>query len=795
MGFDFGVRSRPTAAPQTQQATTPAAATQAPQATTGPAQVQDGFDPPARIYGSTLSGGDAPPANLPPANVPPANVPPVTAAPSPAEESARVDAEKVAEAFSKDGSDKATKKLEEFVKNHPNDPAYADALIARSDETLKKISESVVKEGNNPISLVPGGKAMDDLQRLTRLAEAASPAGRAQLGSRLAEAIPDSSKIGPLSDAFKLLAKEGRGALIDMTMASIEASKPQAAKEMTGVRLKEVERSTDNLEDAQKKASEMDARLQSDLAQFGQAMEPAQISEYQKAFLEKHKDVYDAVDAAANDLAGVLDRNHAALEAAGAGGDKDAASQLYDGYKGLAHAPGHADEAVQWMGRVAQAPKEQNPFFATLEKDQGKDFQKKLRDEFLAPAMPLVQAEILANNSGGSPEEAKKAAYEQTSAIVTPLKGAAALTGVADDISMLLAVTGPSPLPISRDALAASRLLSGWGDKNPFDKAVSVMAVTQSAFGAVGAAQDGDYLETIRNSAAFADGGLELSAGVLHTLRYSSAGTLRPMANGFANLSADAGAKFAPVLGIVADGIQMQKDIQAVLKSPDNAGRYLELVGTGMSLGGDFAMRAGPVGLMGGLLLKGVGAALNGFGGVVASVIDGNKEKKNLTKEQAELLTRATGLDDKQAKEVINAGSDDLQRLQALGVTPTQLQDLARDPNVKLDSLATALLTKTAIGFGLHGQDVVDLLKSYTGGDQDRVTTALARAFNTTEARGGAANRDLSAYRTKLHEILSPNEKGRAILAVLDRAQSPNVDYGAFLRADILKGDGIEVSA
>ncbi|WP_180946224.1 hypothetical protein, partial [Corallococcus exiguus] len=740
-----------------------------------PAAPVDRFEQPATRF-NALSGLPPPPA----------------AAASP--EQAQQDAGKVANAYRDDGAAKATKTLTELVKKHPNDPAYVDALIRSSDETLKKVTAELTDRALHGTPFKSFGadlKAVDMLTRLTTVAEAATPAGREQLGARLAQAVPDTKDAGKVAELFEFLAKSGHGALIDPTMKVLDTTRPKAAAEMTEVRLQQVDRSKDKLEDAQKKAAEMDTRLQTDLAQFGQALTDEQVTSYTQAFREKHADVYAAVRTASDDLAGVLDRNHGALEAAGAGGNKKAATRLYDGYKALTLTPGHAGEAVQWLGRVAHEPAERNPFFKTLEEGKGKGFQEKVRDEFLAPAMPRMQAELIARNAQ-TPDgaEAQALLSEQTSALLTPLQGAAALTllgtGIQDlyDVVDMRSTGAPDLQDFHR-----YKLLTGWSDKNPFMKSLAVMGVVQSGFGAGDSFAHGKIADGIRNSAAFAEGGLELTSGVLATITH--AGWTPAAGGGITHNVTGWAQKLTPTLGLVADGLQMSLDYKAAMADKSNPGRWLEMGGTGLAVAGDFCMYAPGVGTGAGLLLKSLGLAVNGIGGVVSKVIDGGKDKKKLSEEQRDLLIKATGLGKKDAMELVKTGPDDLVRLRELGLDAKQLQELVSDPRIKMDSFEPAVLAKAAIAYGLKGQDVIDLFKSAKNEDAALKLSQALRILIHAEGDIGDP-RSLDTFRATVRGALGRDSAGKAILAVLERGtHNRNIDFDAFNRIDVaINGEG-----
>ncbi|MFY0524614.1 hypothetical protein ACN28I_16090 [Archangium gephyra] len=267
---------------------------------------------------------------------------------------AQQDAARVEQAYARGGATEAAKELETLVADHPGDTAYADALLREAQPTLEKISTELgdrVRDnqddsGSNKVT-------RDTLTSLAKVADAAGPEGRAQLGTALAAGLPDQTDLNQFDDVLSDLADAGQGhALSSAILGALVGTKPQAAQELSELAVDQVQEAQDTYADAVQARDEMEARLAEDLAAFGGALTPEQVEAYKAEFRAKHKEVYDAERAASDALASTLETNRPALEKLAVEGNEDAAKALYEGYNELARSTTHADDAIRWVSEL-----------------------------------------------------------------------------------------------------------------------------------------------------------------------------------------------------------------------------------------------------------------------------------------------------------------------------------------------------------------------------------------------------------------------------------------------------------
>ena len=143
---------------------------------------------------------------------------------------------------------------------------------------------------------------------------------------------------------------------------------------------------------------------------------------------------------------------------------------------------------------------------------------------------------------------------------------------------------------------------------------------------------------------------------------------------------------------------------------------------------------------------------------------EGTPQNDKLRKEQAELYASVTGVPLDQAKEIISAKSETIQRLTQLGLSPEQIRTLAADPKVKLDNPETATAIKTAALFGLDAKETAEFVKmavgegrfGYADNPMTDVYSVLFRpASNITEGDDLYQRHNLGPVQDKVIEALS----------------------------------------
>jgi hypothetical protein len=697
-------------------------------------------------------------------------------APLSPEEQAREDAKLVEEAVRIGGPEAGAEKMAELVQQHPNDPAYADALIATCSEgdpsIMHQIAHMLGNRVEGDLDDGAGGLAVtgDTLENLAILYGAAGEAGRQQLTGTLAEALPDGD-LNQFDDTLVSLALDGKDhGLLEAMRAQLAATRPEAAAALAVEETNQVRERYDAL--AEEKAA-LDAQLEAELAALGPSMTPEEIERYRQGFYASH-DVYAKYAAAADELSTTLAANRATLEARAAAGDEDAARALVDGYESLATTPNHADEAIQWVSDVSQTPAEQNPLFQALDKATDGDLAKDVFGEkILAAAVPNAQAEILAQHVGSDDPNALQQAWGAFNTLMSGLTTAEALGSLATEVKDFLTATEEG-MKGNLQAVADSQF-SDWGGKSAFGKSLAIASFTQSVVATGTSLAGGNVPEAIKNALEATEGGLEIAAGVIDTL--GRAGRIAPDAGKFA-------AKALPYVGAVVDAIQLSEDLKKALEDPTNAGHWVAAAGTIISLVGDAAGMIPVLGFLPDVLLGAVGEVVHMIGESLAAAISGNREEKERNEEQARLLAQATGMPFETALEIVEAGPADLARMRALGLSPQQIRELAADPNVELNSIETAVILKAAAMFGLKGEDVMALVRA--GQDED-VMNLLVPFLGRIDAGDDVAQ-------TRELALMMLRESGHGEVAdILARGSGP-IDPKAWGSPyEILEGDGVQV--
>ncbi|WP_217441719.1 hypothetical protein, partial [Myxococcus sp. CA039A] len=660
--------------------------------------------------------------------------------PPPVEAQAQQDAASVADVYRSSNAGEAAKKLESLVASRPGDKAYADALLKASDATLQKIGGDLGyiadKEKKDDKSKAT---VRDSLSALGRVADAAGPDGVKVISQRLAEGLPNEKDLGQFDDTLKSLTNDCQcRVLTDGLVQALAPIKPKAVEglsELTQQAKDGVSQARGDYDKALEKKTQAEARLNEDLARFGAALAPEQLEAYKNEYRAKHKDVYDAETQAADKLASTLESSRGSLETLAVAGDEKAIKELYDGYQSLAKSGQHADDAIRWVGNISQLPLDQNPVMRTLQSAKGKDFETKLQDDILTPALPNAQAEILGKDRPAAPgtkdddpaaiEADSKAASEELTSLLVPLRDAKALAAIPGAVKDFQTALGTAVNHRNYDTLA-NNFLTNWKDQNGFMKALGIAGVVQSGFGAVSAFQDGKYPDAIIKSAAFANSGLEVTAGVLNTM--SSA---RP----FAHNAAKFAARMAPGVGLALNGLQMSKDVEKLKDNKGDPGAWMQVMGTGISLAGNALQFVPVLGTAAGAVISGVGAGIHLLGGMVSGLFSGDDSKKELKEERTALVQKAAQIDESAAKNIVEAGSEDHERLINAGLTPKDIQNLAgsTDPKVDLNSTATAAYAKAAQAFGLKDpQALTQLIKQAQGNPQDPLTMIVTNTMNDT---------------------------------------------------------------
>ncbi|MFY2563262.1 hypothetical protein ACN469_37040 [Corallococcus terminator] len=400
-------------------------------------------------------------------------------------------------------------------------------------------------------------------------------------------------------------------------------------------------------EDAHEKSSELTEKLNQELAKLGPALTEEQKQQYVAEFRARYPDEYAAEAAAAKTLNAALN-DPKLLEAAK--NNPDVAKECVEAAKLLAESP-EAKGALEWAGKALDPQGPAGTAFAQL--------QTQIEDDVAAPALATAAGQLLAEN-GGDVQAALKALADITKPLVNLGKGGSAIKNGIETIKAALASGDPGPLmKLAEGGSKLSIALAGVG----------------AAFGLVSAvndAQRGEWGDFVKNLANAGRGGAQAAAGVLRVLGESGR---------IAASTGEAAASFllrlAPALGVVANAIVLADHFKDFLDDPT--------VGGGIqALGDAIAVIGAGVGTVVpgvGQIIEGVGLILSAFGGLFA-----NKEKQEKLDNESEEILKKMGLDSDIA-ETLAHGDDQPARLaEQLGLTPAQIQQLARTHPLLFDA-------------------------------------------------------------------------------------------------------------
>ncbi|QSQ28284.1 hypothetical protein JY651_27740 [Pyxidicoccus parkwayensis] len=398
-------------------------------------------------------------------------------------------------------------------------------------------------------------------------------------------------------------------------------------------------------------------------------------------FRENHAEAFAAEEAAAKLLSDAL--NDPEL-LAGATYIPDIAKKSLDAAKLLGESS-QAQAALEWAAKVMDPNGPAGTSFEGL-KDQ-------IDDDVVAPALTTASGQLLAENHGDA-----QAALQQLAKIANPLialskNGNTIKTGL-ESIQAALASGDPNALAqLSKSGSKLGVALAGVG----------------AAYGlvsAVGEAKQGEWANFIKDMANSGRSGAQVASTVLRTL-----GETGRIAAQSAEMAADVLARLAPALGILANALVLADHFKDFLDDPT--------VGSGLQAFGDLVATAGAaVGtvLPGvGQVVEGVGLVLATFGGLLI-----NKEKQDEMNKESEGILLEMGVEAGVA-ETLAHGDDQPERLSSdLGLSPAQIQDLARRYPTMFDApgLGQAVID-AAKACGMKGPDAMGFIDTLSKGRPD----------------------------------------------------------------------------
>ncbi len=750
----------PTAAPA-------AARTDGSAPTPTPAPGQQNFVGPAEAPAPGDPGFVGPVAAEAPAPGDPGFVGPVATPPEVLEASRSVE-----QAYESGGAEAAAEELRK-QSEELDDPAQVDMLISASQPTIDRISTDLATGAvENSVDQDTNREVLSDLDATMNLAgETGKDRVATSIAQNLANALPaGSDQMWQFDDALGELAGDGIGSTLSSRVAEKlinSFGRLEAGNALLNTSVDAINEVRADYETKAEDLSKVEQRLNAELSQLGPALTPEEVEAYKTAFWERpeNAEIRDAARAAGDKLSETLAASTEQLETLAAQGDTGAKKALFESYSALAKSPNHADEALLFAGRINQNAGLANE----LREEYGAEFEQKLADELIAPAVPNAQAEAIAEAGEGGFD----AAMEKFASLVSGLETAQSLHDIPgnfrqmmDDIRAIRAGT------YSPDQV--QDLLNSWDDKSPLGKSLAIATFGLGLYDLPSQLAEGEYLEAIKNTLTTSAAGIELTAGILNTI-------------GKAGAAADVarfGAKFLPIIGLGADAIQAYQDIQA-LRDGVSPGDVFNLAGSVVSLVGDVAGFVPIAGTAVDVVATVLGETLRVVGGLLNGDFGNGLEDFDLG-EVRDILHETLGLSDAEVQLLVaNTKNGYGERLQELGLEPEQIRELLTQTEPPLFAFSGGLgdytpfgnpnpMFETLAAFGLSGDEAFRFIQEH-GGASSAFESIIADIYNADASLGNAlASGDFTAFREHALDRL-PDDVADALRPYLNR--QPNTEY------------------
>ena len=585
----------------------------------------------------------------------------------------------------------AAQRLLDTVKGLP--PALANAVVQQSMPTIQKIAQC---------EMVYGGQGAYGIMQ--QVAGALGNSQQAQdLTARIAQAYVGQAERweGFTDDSTKFAVGQGTNPALALALAkalqndgkSDEANGIMnlAAKGMHDYLAYGKDNPLKAYQDAHEAADEKNKRLAQLLANAG-PLSDDQKQKFIKAFMDDpdNAKVYQADANAAKNLATYMDGNKDALLFA-AGRDPEAAKQLYDCMKDLAQS-GQGKTALAFADAI-KGNGDASRAFA-----QFSDYES----DFLPKAIASAQGQLLVEDNGDS-----KTATDQLLELAEPLfKGKEGWASIKENYLRMGAG--------EEKAFDPKALGEGFAGLGPAGKGLALASVMVSAYNGSQAekvnAMISAYATAGGNAAGLASGAVQYLADAGKFGRYTES------AEAFAKFSA----RFVPGLAVIASTASFATDFQKLQNNPVYAGA---LVGDMFSVIGSVLETTG-VGEVPGAFLNGVGFLVSAPFQFVGGLIDGNKEAKELHEQVEKYLGEGgVDLDEETRKALAASDPDQVKQLLATGMSPQQLQDLAKLYPQLLQSEHSGnpyvgSLPDLEKRTGLSGGDLYSMLKAADAGGE-----------------------------------------------------------------------------
>jgi hypothetical protein len=654
----------------------------------------------------------------------------------------------VEQAYESGGAEAAAEELRK-QSEELDDPAQVDMLIAESQSTIDRISTDLANGArDNSVSQDTNREVLRDLDATMNLAgEAGKDKVATSVAQKLADAIPaGSDQMWQFDDALGELAEDGIGSALSARVAEKlinNFGRVEAGNALLNTSTEAINQVRSDYETKAEDLSKVEQRLNAEISQLGPALTPEEVEAYKTEFWARpeNAEIRDAARAAGDKLSETLAASTAQLETLAAQGDRDAQNALFDSYKALAGTPNHADEAILFTGRVNQ-----NPGLADgLRAAYGAEFEQKLADEILAPAVTNAQAEAIAEAGEGGFE----AAMAKFESLVSGLETAQSLQSIPGDFQQMLAdVRAIHDGTYSPDK--AQELLDSWGEQSAFGKSLAVASFGLGLYDLPSQLAEGEYLEALKTTLTSTADGIELTAGILNSI-------------GKAGAAADVakfGAKFLPFVGLGVDAIQAYQDIEA-LRDGVSPGDVVNLLGSTVSLVGDVAGFIPIAGTAVDVVATVLGEALHVVGDLLNGDFGPDLEDFDLG-EVRDILHETLGLSDAEVQLLVsNTQNGYGERLKDLGLEPEQIRELLTQTEPPLFAFSGGLgeyqqlgdpnpIFDTLAAFGMSGDEAFEFLQEY-GGASAAFAAILANPYSADASLGNAIDsRDFSAFREEM---------------------------------------------
>ncbi|AKJ03198.1 hypothetical protein ATI61_118132 [Archangium gephyra] len=678
----------------------------------------------------------------------------------------------VEQAYASGGAEAAAEELRSQAEEL-DDPAKVDALISASQPTIDRISTELANGAReNSVDQDTNREVLRDLdETMNRAGEAGKDRVATSIAQKLADAIPaGSDQLWQFDDALGELAEDGIGSTLSARVAEKlinDFGRVEAGNALLNTSTTAINEVRADYEAKAEDLSKVEQRLNAEISQLGPALTPEEVEAYKEEFWSRpeNAEIRDAARTAGDKLSETLAASTAQLETLAAQGDRDAQEALFESYKALAGTPNHADEAILFTGRVNQ-----NPGLADgLRAAYGAEFEQKLADELVAPAVTNAQAEAIAEAGEGGFE----AAMAKFESLVSGLETAQSLTSIPGDFQQMLEdVRAIHDGTYSPDQV--QDLLDSWGEQSAFGKSLAVASFGLGLYDLPSQLAEGEYLEALKTALTSTADGIELTAGILNSV-------------GKAGAAADVakfGAKFLPFIGLGVDAIQAYQDVQA-LRDGVSPGDVVNLIGSTVSLVGDVAGFIPVAGTAVDVVATFLGEALHVVGDLLNGDFGPDLEDFDLG-EVRDILHETLGLSDAEVQLLVSNTNEGYgQRLQELGLEPEQIRELLTQTDPPLFAFSGGLgdyvsfgnpnpMFDTLAAFGLTGDEAFRFIQEH-GDALAAFDTVIADPNNTDASIGNALRSgDFSAFREHALDVL-PDDVADALRPYLNRP--PNTEF------------------